>query len=177
MMRLAFALLSATGLSGCLAAPPADDPSLLRTPTVPLSITTRGGSKAMVGTWQVRASSPGYRDIQTLSFNIQGKGQHSVEVMQIGCGASGGCETVADGWLAEPLAQNRWRLTSETAQENLELWVIWIDEGFRTAAIGSPDSDMAFILDRKSKGGQDRIIAAGEVLAFNGYNMAAFIAR
>ncbi|QGY00427.1 lipocalin [Roseovarius faecimaris] len=131
----------------------------------------------MAGTWQVRASSPGYGDIQTLDFDTKGGGQHSVAFLQAGCDASGGCEAVTDGWLAEPLAQNRWRLTSETDESDMELWVIWIDDGYRTAAIGSPDSDLAFILDRKPKGGADRITAAREVLAFNGYNMAAFVTR
>ena len=130
----------------------------------------------MHGTWQVRASSPGYAGIQTVTFDTVADPQ-SVAFLQMGCDAGGGCEAVTDTWQAQPLAQNRWRLASDSADQDTELWVIWIDEGYRTAAVGSPDSDMVFILDRKAKGGADRIAAAQEVLDFNGYDIAALKVR
>ena len=161
ILRAGGGLLGVALLSGCLAAPaPIADPSLLRNPTVPLSIISRGGADAMNGEWKVRASSPGYRDIKSLTFNTQAAPQHLIEFLSISCDTGGNCEALSDGWLAQPLAQNRWRLTSETTETEMELWVIWIDDGLRTAAIGSPDSDMAFILDRKTQGGADRIKAA-----------------
>lgn len=178
IFRAALGVFGLALLAGCLAAPSAqNDPSLLRNPTVPLSIISRGGAQAMQGEWQVRASSPGYRDVQTLTFNTRATPQHMVEFLSISCDTASNCEALTDGWMAQPLAQNRWHLTSETTDTEMELWVIWIDDGLRTAAIGSPDSDMAFILDRKPKGGSDRMIAAHDVLDFNGYNMSAFVTR
>lgn len=53
-----------------------------------------------------------------------------------------------------------------------EWWVLWVDSGYRTLAIGSPSGRFGFILDR----GQlppDRLAAAREVFDFNGYTTAA----
>ncbi len=177
ILRSAIACLAPALLMGCLTAPAPDDPSLLRNPTVSLAIISRGGAEAMQGEWKVRASSPPYRDIQSLTFNTNANPLHTVEFMHASCDADGNCEELSDAWLAEPLAQNRWRLTAQTTDAEMEMWVIWIDEGYRTAALGSPDSDMAFIVDRKPSGGADRMTAASEVLEFNGYNMAAFETR
>lgn len=131
----------------------------------------------MQGEWKVRASSPQYRDIQSLTFNTNAKPQHTLEFLHASCDADGNCEALSDDWQAEPLAQNRWQLTAQTTDTEMEMWVIWIDEGYRTAALGSPDSDMAFIVDRKTSGGADRMTAASEVLEFNGYNMSVFETR
>ncbi len=53
-----------------------------------------------------------------------------------------------------------------------EYWVLWVDEGYRTAAIGTPSGSFGWILDRNLKGGADRVKAARDVFEFNGYNMA-----
>ena len=164
-------------LASCLAAPQQDAPSLLRNPTAPLSIISRGGAEAMQGDWHVRNASPAYANMRALTFHTGTTQQHRIEFQETRCSESAQCETLTDGWMATPLAQNRWQLSSEADDRRMEMWVIWIDDDFRTAAIGSPDSDMAFILDRKSEGGADRINAASDVLAFNGYNMSAFVTR
>ena len=52
------------------------------------------------------------------------------------------------------------------------LWVLWVDEGFRTAVIGNPEGTFAWIIDRSQKGGADRITAAREILDFNGYDVS-----
>jgi apolipoprotein D and lipocalin family protein len=48
-------------------------------------------------------------------------------------------------------------------------WVLWVDEGYRTLAIGTPSGRFGFVLDR-GPGAADRIAAAREVLDFNGYD-------
>lgn len=50
-------------------------------------------------------------------------------------------------------------------------WVIWVDEGYRTLAIGTPSGAFGFILNRGEKLPQDRRKAAGEVFDFNGYDV------
>ncbi|MFC6637587.1 hypothetical protein [Sulfitobacter sediminilitoris] len=52
------------------------------------------------------------------------------------------------------------------------LVVMWIDEGFRTAAIGDADGRWAAILNRNRKAARDRITAATEILDFNGWDVA-----
>lgn len=50
-------------------------------------------------------------------------------------------------------------------------WVIWVDSGYRTLAVGTPDGSFGFVLDR-GRIGPDRMAAAGEVFDFNGYSRA-----
>jgi apolipoprotein D and lipocalin family protein len=50
-------------------------------------------------------------------------------------------------------------------------WVIWVDSGYRTLAIGTPDGRFGFVLDR-GQIGPDRLAAAAEIFDFNGYNKA-----
>lgn len=52
------------------------------------------------------------------------------------------------------------------------LWVLWVDEGFRTAVLGTPSGSAAFILDRSATPAPDRLRAAQEILQWYGYDMA-----
>lgn len=131
----------------------------------------------MEGVWFVRQASPGYEGNGLVEFDTLETESPRIVLKSMSCSTPEICTGFDTGWRAATIAQNRWKLDAEGADETAELWVIWIDDGYRTAAIGSPDSDIAFILDRKPKGGADRIVAAREVLAFNGYNMTAFVAR
>ena len=56
--------------------------------------------------------------------------------------------------------------------QNREFWVLWVDEGFRTAVLGNKQGDFGWIVDRSTTGGADRIKAAREILDFNGYNVS-----
>jgi apolipoprotein D and lipocalin family protein len=51
-------------------------------------------------------------------------------------------------------------------------WVLWVDTGYRTLAIGTPSGQFGFILDRGAIPG-DRLNAAREVFDFNGYRTDA----
>lgn len=52
-----------------------------------------------------------------------------------------------------------------------EYWVLWVDEGYRTAVIGTPSGNGAWILDRDPQIPADRLAAARAVLRFNGYDL------
>lgn len=54
-------------------------------------------------------------------------------------------------------------------------WVIWVDVGYRTLAIGTPSGRFGIILDR---GGipADRLNAAREIFDFNGYRTDVLVA-
>ena len=52
-------------------------------------------------------------------------------------------------------------------------WVIWVDSGYRTLAIGTPDGSFGFVLDR-GRAPPDRLSAAAEIFDFNGYPKSRF---
>ncbi len=65
--------------------------------------------------------------------------------------------------LARPVGPGR---LSVEGQE--DWWVLWVDSGYRTLAVGTPSGQFGFVLDR-GRISQDRLVAAAEVFAFNGY--------
>ncbi|MFD2738403.1 hypothetical protein ACFSUD_02360 [Sulfitobacter aestuarii] len=50
------------------------------------------------------------------------------------------------------------------------LVVMWVDEGFRTAALGTVSGQRGVILDRSPQAAPDRLAAAIEILDFNGWD-------
>lgn len=54
-------------------------------------------------------------------------------------------------------------------------WVIWVDVGYRTLAIGTPSGRFGIILDRGAIPA-DRLNAAREIFDFNGYRTEALMA-
>ena len=51
-------------------------------------------------------------------------------------------------------------------------WVLWVDEGYRTAVVGVPSGRAGWILNRTPEIPEDRLKAALEVLEFNGYDVS-----
>lgn len=172
--KLAFATSMMMTLAGCFGAREVDDG--FRDTSVPLSVTTRGTAADINGPWHMRAHFPGDRGLALVTFIENLNGGPAVELLRSDCLLSGDCETRAEVWRSEPLGQNRYRLTNGSG-ESFELWVIWVDEGFRTAAIGTPDGSYGWVLDRKPTDGEDRIIAAREILNFNGYDTLLMIQK
>ena len=163
-------------LAACTSPPPLPTGGF-RDRSVPLSVTTRGAAADLIGQWHVRSHFWGDGNIETLTFVENWQGAPAVEFFQTGCPASGDCDGMRDIWRSQALGQNRFRLTSDNATGAIELWVIWIDEGFRTAALGTPDGSFGWIVDRAQTGGEDRIIAAREILEFNGYDTTKMVRK
>lgn len=69
--------------------------------------------------------------------------------------------------LARPSGPGRLSLDGQE-----EWWVLWVDSGYRTLAIGTPSGRFGFILDRGALP-PDRLAAAREVFDFNGYTTPA----
>jgi apolipoprotein D and lipocalin family protein len=65
--------------------------------------------------------------------------------------------------LARPVGPGR---LSVEGQE--DWWVLWVDSGYRTLAVGTPSGRFGFVLDRGAIP-QDRLAAAAEIFVFNGY--------
>ncbi|HOZ34653.1 MAG TPA: lipocalin family protein, partial [Tabrizicola sp.] len=59
-----------------------------------------------------------------------------------------------------------------TLEDGQDWWILWVDSGYRTLAIGTPSGRFGFILDRSALP-PDRLAAASEVFDFNGYTTAA----
>jgi len=144
-------------LAGCMAAPG------YRDTYQPLSITTRTAPDLWQGTWHLRATTRGMESATGFRFDKE----------KITPNCAPACGT---GWKVTPIDTNRWRLTDATGQTR-ELWLIWIDEGRRTAAFGEPKGRYAWVLDRSAEGGFDRIQAARELLEFNGYEAGEIALR
>ena len=53
-----------------------------------------------------------------------------------------------------------------------DYWVLWVDEGYRTAVVGTPNGRSGWILNRAPQIPADRLMAAREVLDFNGYDLS-----
>jgi apolipoprotein D and lipocalin family protein len=51
-------------------------------------------------------------------------------------------------------------------------WVLWVDEGYRTAVVGVPSGRAGWILNREPQIPPDRLEAARRVLDFNGYDLS-----
>lgn len=71
-----------------------------------------------------------------------------------------------------PLAgrQGRYHLP----QLALPIWVLWIDADNRSMAIGTPDGGLGMILSKDAIP-NDRLMAAREILAWNGYDLAKIV--
>ena len=52
------------------------------------------------------------------------------------------------------------------------LWVLWADADNRTVVFGAPSGEYGLILNRDSSLPADRLTAARDILAFNGYDVA-----
>lgn len=149
-----------------------------RDKSIPLTTTTRAGQLSDIGgPWFVRGHYTGDEGITLVTFRPEGPGGAGVDILRNTCDAGGGCARINAKFVATPLGQNRWHLTGSDGSTRPDLWLIWIDDGLRTAAIGTPDGSFGWILDRAASGGQDRILAAREILDFNGYDVSALRLR
>lgn len=53
-----------------------------------------------------------------------------------------------------------------------EWWLLWVDADYRTLVVGTPDGRFGFILNRDPVLPPDRMTAAREILAWNGYDLS-----
>lgn len=64
------------------------------------------------------------------------------------------------------------RFRAKSKNNELDVWVLWIDEDHRTAVLGNPAGSFAQILNRTPTLRADRLQAAQEILQFNGYDLS-----
>jgi apolipoprotein D and lipocalin family protein len=154
------ALLLLAVLAGCAGPAPETVPGLRDTRAL-IGATSRYDAARFKGAWLVRDSfGDGVAQVALVETT---KGPAFQLCTQVGCGDGGTL------WLAQQQGQGRYALSRPDGSTRT-LWVLWVDEGFRTAVVGNPAGDFGWILDRSASGGADRIAAAREILDFNGYD-------
>jgi len=69
------------------------------------------------------------------------------------------------------------RITPDIGFGRDVVFVLWVDQDYRMAALGTPSGRWGMILSRDPAGRADLTRAAREVLAFNGYDLSRLAAR
>ncbi len=151
--RCAAALLAFAVLASCAVAPVPDVRIGLRNPTVPLGGTSRFEVSRFAGDWQtVRCLGSCPRAVR---YDV----------------ATDGVFLRTAGDTQTPYLISAPGILREMGGEGT-LVVMWVDEGYRTAAVGDADGAWAAVLNRNRRSAPDRIRAATEILDFNGWDVA-----
>lgn len=160
------ALLGLLLLAACAQAPGAPAPESFRDQGVPIGSTTRGGLSDLAGEWVIAQSFPGadFAGPGTRLF-VEAEGADRAVLRFAG---PGGARDLAVG-VATP-----GRL-APLSGEGPELWLLWVDDDFRTAVLGTPDGTLGWIMDRPGAASPDRTRAAREVLDWSGYDLARLV--
>lgn len=85
------------------------------------------------------------------------------------CDTGSGTKTISGN--AQVVGPGRLKVRLAGVPVAADYWVLWVDEGYRTAVIGVPSGRAGWILNREATIPQDRLKAARDVLEFNGYNL------
>ncbi len=154
------ALLALVALAACAAEPPAPPAESFRDRSVPIGSTTRGGVGDLAGEWVIAQSFPGaaFAAPGTRVTVAPGAGGASLRFAGPGGVRDLAVAAGAPGRLA-------------LRDGGPELWVLWVDDDFRTAVIGTPDGSLGWIMDRPGQASPDRTAAAREVLDWSGYDL------
>ena len=141
------------GLTGCAQGP---DISGFRDVSAPIAATTRFEAPRLDGTWWVRAEFA-QAPTQARQVRYVWNGDGSFDIGPL------------DGALVRHDVSEgaRWRASGGAP----EIWLLWVDTGYRTAALGTPDGSFGMILDRSATGGTDRIAAARDIFDWFGYDL------
>ena len=150
-------LAAALLLAACAAKPPAR--SGFRAADAPIWSAAAFLPSQAAGTWrQVAGFQPAGADCGTGAVEIT---PEAGGVRLNGTLCLAGVARNVSG-LAMPTGPGRLSVAGE------DWWILWVDTGYRTMAIGTPSGRFGFILDRGAIPG-DRLAAAREIFDFNGY--------
>ena len=154
-------------LAACAAPPVAVPAPIWRDLSQPIGSTTRGGPLDISGDWVVAAAYPGGPAVPggTVALRLDAAGD--------GVWAFSGAPAAAA--IPVPVTQvgpGRYRAQPGPGLA-VEFWVIWVDDDFRTAVIGTPDGAFGWVMDRPGQASADRARAAREILDFSGYDLGA----
>lgn len=161
--RLRVAILGLGLLAACAAPPP--DVQGFRDQAAPFASTQRFEADRFLGEWQLVAAFAATGDPVMPAEHVY-RLTTAGQIVQDVTDAAGVTQRRVFG-LSAP---GRLQPVGQTTQ-NEALWVLWVDEGFRTAVLGTPSGSQGFILDRSASPAPDRLRAAQEILLWYGYDM------
>lgn len=157
------AMMLAMLVAGCGAAVPPPEAPGWRDRTVPIGASLRGGPADLVGEWVVSAGFPVPAGADLVAPAPGDRVRIGAGVLEI-AGAAGG---------------RRWSWTPESPgvyrAGETRLWLLWVDDDFRTAVIGAGDGRVGWVMDRPGQASADRARAAREILDFNGYDLSGLV--
>ena len=136
--------------------PPAPSDITFRNPSANIGATARFDPMRFAGDWHVVArfvetAEPAAHDVIAVTYH---QGKDRIVVV-----ASEGAQTYAyDGTAVLRPKQGE------------PLIIMWVDESFRTAVLGTTSGQDGYILDRKPNPRKDRLKAATEILKFYGWD-------
>lgn len=158
------ALLLVLLLAACAPEPPAT-PSF-RDRGVPMGSTTRGTLADLAGDWEVTAGFSG-APFAAPSTHLRVEPLDATRARLVFEGPGGVRDVVVRTGVPG-------RLVPEDG--SAEIWVLWVDDDFRTAVVGTPDGSFGWVMDRPGQASPDRAAAAREVLEWSGYDLSALVA-
>ncbi len=173
MIRAAIALLA---LTACNATPPAPvGGSGYRDRAVPIGTIAMFDSGRFDGNWHVvaRYATAFEGGCAAAQFRFDG-----AEVAYQCRDSDGAVRQTAQG-RATIAGPGRFDLALVTSPDPANafpapgFWILWVDQTYRTAVIGTLDGQAGWILNRDPRIPADRLAAAREILDFNGYRLAA----
>ena len=159
-------VLTLLALAACEPAP-AFVPDGFRDTNVPITSSTRFDPKRFAGDWRVIESfeqTPREVAISRVTFRPETGGYRYISQAAISPLAA---DAEGAEWPLLSIGQFG-RLSPEKGDP---IWVIWVDEDHRTAALGTPSGRIGMIVNRTKNLRLDRLKAAREIMAFNGYDI------
>lgn len=157
-------------LAGCNAARQGDLTGLYRDPAIPIySAAVFDQSRFAAAGWdQVAAFLPGPAE------NCADTGLRFPEP---GNATGASYRLCLSGVVREGKGAIVWQPGGRFALVGIEepLWVLWVDADYRTVLVGTPSGRLGFILNRGGALTADRLTAARDIFAFNGYDLRRLI--
>ncbi len=139
-----------------------------------ISSSSRFEAARFAGDWQlVAAFAPPEVGVGPVRYSVTATsgGGFAVETQAAPCPRPACAGERAD-YRAVPTGPGRFRIAAGDAPlQDEERWVLWVDDDFRTAVIGTPSGRLGWILDRRRQSSPDRLRAARSVLEWAGYDL------
>ena len=128
------------------------------------------------GRWHEIARYPNARQQgcagATSEFVLAGE---STLTLRTACLSEEGTEIGAETGRAALVGPGRLSVRLDGRAGAIPYWILWVDEGYRTAVVAQPDGRAGWILNRDPEIPRDRWIAAREILDFNGFDLARLV--
>ena len=164
-------------LAGCAAGPDEEVGGLFevyRDRDVPIASAALFAPERYLGTWYEVARFPVPFEAGCVGVTAEyGLISESVISVKNTCrNEDGSVRSTIEG-TAEIVGRGRLEVTFPSVPFGAsDYWVLWVDEGYRTAVVGAPNGRSGWILNREPVIPADRLAAAREILDFNGYDLS-----